>query len=153
MSESDIKKVAKGDAVSVHYTGKFENGEVFDSSINSDPLSFKVGAGQMIPGFDEGVLGMVEGEKKTVEIPPEKAYGIRDPSLEIPVPKQQIVDGIGKVPELGTPLQMTISTGGVLEGYVTEITDDTIKVDFNHRLAGKKLIFEIELISHVKPGN
>ncbi len=147
---ADLEKVRKGDAVSVHYTGKLEDGTVFDSSVGRDPLSFKVGSGQMIAGFDEGVVGMADGEKKTITIPPEKAYGFRNPELVVPVPKEPIVAGIGHEPEVGTNLQMTISNGGILDGYVTEVSEDTIKVDFNHKLADRTLIFEIEVIAHVK---
>lgn len=148
--QTDKDAVSIGDAVSVHYTGRLEDGTIFDSSLNGNPLSFEVGAGQMILGFDKGVCGMKTGDKKEIKFPPEEGYGDRDPSLVISVPKDQIVSGIGHVPEIGTSLQMTLSTGGSLDGIVLEVDADTIKVDFNHRLAGKTLIFTIDLVGHVK---
>ena len=150
MSENDF--VEKGDAVSVHYTGKLEDGSVFDSSVGREPLPFRVGAGQMIRGFDAGVVGMKVGDKKTLTIPPEDAYGVANPDMIVSVPKQQLIDGLGEIPPVGTPLQMMLENGGVIRGTINAIEDDAVRVDFNHELAGKTLIFEIELVDLYKGG-
>lgn len=144
--------VERGDAVSVHYTGKLEDGAVFDSSVGREPLPFRVGAGQMIRGFDAGVLGMKPGDKKTITIPPEDAYGVYNPELVIDVPKEQLAAGLGDLPPAGTPLQMTTEDGSIVRCTVAGIGDKDVRVDFNHELAGKKLIFEIELVDLYKGG-
>lgn len=150
MTENEI--VEKGDAVSVHYTGKLEDGSVFDSSVGREPLPFHVGAGQMIKGFDAGVLGMKVGEKKTITIPPEEAYGNPNPEMILTFPKENLTESIGDLPPVGTPLQMMSETGAVFRGVLTAIGETEVTVDFNHELAGKTLIFEIELVDLYKGG-
>ena len=133
-----------GDRVSVHYTGRLEDGQEFDSSRGGDPLVFTVGAGEVIPGFEEGVRGMTPGETKTVEIEPENAYG---------QPREQLVGTIAREaaqfpiePQVGMNFLLPLPDGNQLEVTVTEVTDLHVTVDGNHPLAGKKLIFDIELL-------
>jgi len=134
-----------GDTVSVHYIGTLENGEKFDSSYDrGEPLSFTLGSGQMISGFDAAVHGMMVGEKKTVTIPPEEAYGTYNPNLIITFSPDDFPEGMEITVGMQVPLQ---SAGQTFYGTITEITADYVKVDANHKLAGKTLIFEIELVS------
>nr|WP_209617541.1 peptidylprolyl isomerase [Methanolobus bombayensis] len=154
-TESEPSQVVQtGDAVSVNYTGMLEDGTVFDTSkadvaeaneiYNSardyGPLSFVVGSGQMIDGFDNAVVGMEVGEDKTVEIPPEEGYQFQD-YLVVSYPIEQF-EAINMTPVMGE----TIYAQGY-EGTIVNINDTNVTVDFNHRLAGKTLIFEIELVS------
>ncbi len=144
---------APGDTVSVHYTGKLKDGTVFDSSLQEkpgrkiEPLSFTVGAGQMIPGFDQAVRGMAVGDKKTVELPPEQAYGQRDERKIYKFPKAQLGADVAARVKKGDQLQMSMASGRVLPVTVIEVADDAITVDANHELAGKTLTFEIQMVS------
>lgn len=151
--QESSKKVENGDTISVDYVGKLEDGTVFDTSVkevaieagiynqmrNYEPLKFTVGAGQMIEGFDKGVVGMRVGETKTLKIPPEEAYGERDPELSRELP----VETVNFVPEIG--MQLATDTG--LRGTVTEVGEKNFVIDFNHELAGKTLIFEVTVVS------
>lgn len=139
-----MSKVKKGDTVSVHYTGKLKDGEVFDTSQNRDPLNVVMGQGQVIPGFEEALLGMKGGESKTVEIPVDKAYGPRREELVAAVPKSQLPDGLK--PEVGQTLTAEQKDGTKLHALVTDVTDDTMTIDANHPLAGQDLTFELELV-------
>lgn len=146
-SESQTPKteVKKGDNVKVLYKGTLENGEVFDESPKDRPLEFTVGAGQMIPGFDKGVEGMKLKEKKTVTIPADEAYGQRDENRKQSFPKSQLPKEI--VPEVGMTIGlMHPQTGRPIPAKIIEVTDKEITVDLNHPLAGKTLVFEIEVI-------
>ena len=137
----DEKVVVKGSHVAVDYTGKLTDGKVFDTSIGREPLDFVVGAGQMIKGFDDGVLGMKVGEKKTVTIPPEAAYGLIDPRKVIAVDKQSF-------PQFDAlKVGLMVSAGNGLAGRIASKTDTNATIDFNHELAGKTLVFEITLVS------
>ena len=137
--------VKDNDNVSVHYTGTLENGEVFDTSKEREPLSFTVGAGQMIPGFDAAVKGMKLKEVKTVTIPAEEAYGEARPELIQEVSKEQLPEELK--PHVGQQLASQLSNGQQITVYVTEVREESIVVDANHPLAGKPLTFEIELVS------
>ena len=137
-------KIKKGDTVSVTYTGTYDNGEVFDSSEGRDPLEFKLGTSQVIPGFDDGVTGMNIGDKKTIKIPKDQAYGETRDELIVTVQKDQLPPGFAV--EVGQQLSIPQENGGAMPVTVTEITDDNITLDANHRLAGKDLTFEIELV-------
>ncbi len=141
--------VKKGDNVKVHYTGKLVDGTIFDSSQGGEPLEFAVGSGQVIPGFEEGVLGMEVGEKKVVEVPVEKAYGERNDEMVIQAPIEQVPPDLH--PELGMRLEMGGTNGEILRVVVTEITDTHITLDANPPLAGKDLTFEIELVECAAP--
>ncbi len=144
-----MTEAKRGDNVKVHYTGKLADGTVFDSSEGGDPLEFAVGSGQVIQGFEEGVLGMKVGESKVVEIPVAKAYGQRNEEMVIQAPIEQVPPDLQ--PELGMRLEMGGANGEILRVVVTEITDTHITLDANPPLAGKDLIFEIELVECAAP--
>jgi peptidylprolyl isomerase len=139
-----MTKAKNGDNVKVHYKGKLTTGEQFDSSEGREPLAFTVGAGQMIKGFDEAIPGMVVGEKKTINIAPENAYGAKNAEAIVEFPKSNIPADMKLEP--GMKLQLTNQNGQPIPVTVTEIRDDVIILDANHELAGKELIFDIELV-------
>ena len=139
-----MSQAKSGDTVKIHYTGTLANGTQFDSSADREPLEFAIGSGQVIPGFDSAVDGMAVGENKTVDIPPEAAYGQRHEQLIQEVPKSQLPEEIK--PEPGMQLQSQSPDGQVLNLVVTEVADETITVDGNHPLAGETLTFDIELV-------
>lgn len=136
---SEARVAGEGDQVAVHYTGTLDSGEEFDSSRGREPLSFEVGAGQMITGFDAAVRGMAVGESRTVRLEPAEAYGERRDELVLTFPISQLPEGVG---EGGSVL---FTNGG--QGVILEVTGETFTVDANHRLAGQALTFEIELVS------
>lgn len=136
---SNARVAEAGDIVAVHYTGTLDNGEQFDSSRDKEPLSFTIGGGQMIAGFDAAVHGMKVGESITVRIEPEDAYGERREDLIIEFPIAQLPDGLGD----GDAVFFQSGATGV----ILEVTSENFKVDVNHRLAGQALNFEIELVS------
>jgi FKBP-type peptidyl-prolyl cis-trans isomerase 2 len=142
-----MAKAKSGDKIKVHYTGKFKNGTVFDSSRERDPLEFTIGAQQLIKGFDAAVRGMEIGEQKTVEIPQEEAYGKKAKSAIVVVKKAEFPDGI--TPKVGQQLQTEDANGRPVNVRVTKIEGDNITLDSNHPLAGKLLIFDIELMEIV----
>ncbi len=146
MKEGTIMAQAQqGDTVKIHYTGKLEDGSIFDSSEGRDPLEFTIGSGQVIPGFEEAVLGMAGGDKKEVTIPADKAYGQRNEEMIIQAPRDQVPADIN--PEVGQQLQMAGPEGETVIVQVTEVTDSHITLDANPPLAGKDLTFAIELVS------
>jgi FKBP-type peptidyl-prolyl cis-trans isomerase 2 len=135
--------VQNGDVVSVHYTGRLDNGEIFDSSEGSDPLQFEVGSGQVIPGFDAAVLGLEDGQSRTVRIPPEEAYGKRRDDLVVSLGK----DMFGGHPvQVGQHLDLEDDQGNRHHADVVKVTDDAVVVDLNHHLAGEALNFEIKVV-------
>jgi FKBP-type peptidyl-prolyl cis-trans isomerase 2 len=133
-----------GDKVKVHYTGKLTNGEQFDSSTGREPLEFTVGAGQMIKGFDAAIPGMTIGDKKTINIPAEEAYGEKDPNAIIEFPKENVPTDMQL--EAGMPLTLSNQQGQPVPVVVVEVKDDVIILDANHFLAGQELVFDIELV-------
>jgi FKBP-type peptidyl-prolyl cis-trans isomerase 2 len=135
------KKVEVGDNVKVNYTGKLEDGEIFDSSEGREPLKFVAGQGQMIKGFDEAVIGMKKGEKKTITLAPEEAYGEFREDAKITVDKNQLPNFENLV--VGSQLM----TNNGATGTIIEKSDQNAIIDFNHKLAGKTLIFDIEIVS------
>ena len=139
-----MQQVKEGDVVKVHYTGKLVNGEQFDSSIGREPLEFTVGAGQMIKGFDDAMPGMNLGEKKTINIAPEEAYGPRSEEAIIEFPKENVPADMKL--EAGMPLTLSNQAGQPVPVIVVEVKDDVIILDANHFLAGQELIFDIELV-------
>ena len=143
-----MELVKEGDVVRVHYTGKLTNGEQFDSSDGREPLEFTVGAGQMIKGFDDAMPGMSVGEKKTINILPENAYGLKDEQSVIEFPISNIPAEMKL--DVGMQLQLRNEAGQPFPVTVAEIKDDVIILDANHSLAGKELVFDIELIEIVK---
>lgn len=130
--------------VRIHYTGRFTNGEVFDSSADRDPLEFTLGAGHVIPGMDNAVTGMAVGDKKTVQIEPAEGYGDRDERLIQQIPKDALPDNVD--PEVGMHLQSQTPDGQMMQLVVTAVDDETFTVDANHPLAGQVLEFDIELV-------
>ena len=140
-----MSQANSGKTVSIHYTGRFDNGDVFDSSEGRDPLAFELGAGQVIAGMDEAVASMAVGDKQTVKIPPEAAYGERDERLVQEVPKDALQGQVA--PEVGMQLQSQAPNGQIMQLVVTEVAEETFTVDANHPLAGQTLTFDIELVS------
>ncbi len=138
-----MSKVETGKSVKLNYTGKFENGDVFDTSLveGREPLKTILGQGNLIPGFEKGLLGMSEGETKTINIDPVEAYGEYLDGLVTKVEKKQVPDTV----KVGDMLQSQ-SDRGVMNVTVTEITEDGVTLDANHPLAGKKLVFEVEVL-------
>jgi FKBP-type peptidyl-prolyl cis-trans isomerase SlpA len=140
----NMKKITNSDTVVVHYTGKLEDGTIFDSSLTEgrEPLNVTLGQGQLIKGFENGLVDMTEGEKKTIEIEPSDAYGEINEMLVTEVNKTQVPEGI----EVGQMLQ-GMGPMGPINVTVVEVSESTVKVDANHPLAGKKLIFDLEVVS------
>lgn len=139
-----MEQAKKGDNVKVHYTGKLEDGTEFDSSIDRDPLQFMLGEGLLIPGFEEAVEGMSPGEKKTIRIPSEEAYGPYIKELVADFDKGLLPPEMN--PQIGEELKIEQEDGNVAMVRVTGLTDTTITLDANHPLAGKDLIFDISLV-------
>ena len=133
-----------GDTVRIHYTGRLDDGTVFDSSEGRDPLEFVVGAGQVIPGFDQAVSGMETGEEKTVTIPAGEAYGAHREDLVFNLGRAEIPSGMD--PQVGQRLQMATKEGQTFQVTVAEATDTNVVLDANHPLAGKDLTFDIHLV-------
>jgi len=138
-----MRQVQKGDTVRVHYHGKLTNGETFDSSEGREPLEFQVGAGMMIKGFDDAVLGMETGDKKTVNIPAADAYGEYDEELLIEFPLDRFPKEMK--PEVGMQLSMSNGEGQQFPVTIAGLKDDMVVLDRNHFLAGKELVFDITL--------
>ena len=138
-SDEEARVAADGDSVEVHYTGTLDDGTEFDSSRGRSPLAFVVGSGQVIAGFDDAVRGLAVGDSRTVRIEPEQAYGQRDPNLILEFPAADAPDG------LAVGEQVVLSNGA--PGTVIEITDEVVRIDANHELAGRALTFEVELVS------
>ena len=138
------EQAQKGDTVQVHYTGRLADGQVFDSSEGGDPLEFKVGAGEVIKGFEDGVEGMSVGDKKRIEIESTDAYGERIEGLVQTISREGL--NLDTEPRVGMNLVMQLPDGNQSPVAVTEVTDDSITLDANHPLAGEKLIFDVERV-------
>ena len=137
--------VKKGDKIKVEYTGTLEDGTVFDSSEkHGQPLEFEVGAGQLIKGFDEAVVGMKKGEEKDIKIQPAEAYGDPKPELVKKVPKEQLPANMELKP--GMVLAIALPNGAKVPAAVKEVGDKDITIDLNHPLSGKVLNFKIKLV-------
>jgi peptidylprolyl isomerase len=136
-----------GDTVRVHYTGKLEDGTVFDSSADREPLEFTIGSGQVIPGVERAVTGMEPGEKKSAEVAPEDGYGPRRDDMVAVVPRADLPEDLD--PSVGQQLAVQQQDGRQFQVTVTETTKETITVDANHALAGRNLIFELQLVEVV----
>ncbi len=134
--------IKSGDKVKVHYTGKFEDGQIFDSSLNRQPLEFVIGAGQVIQGFEEQLIGMEIGEKKSFVIPFEKAYGPVREDLKFSVQRSMLPEDVS----VGDLLEVHQPDGTVFVVRVDELNDTVAVLDANHPLAGKNLVFEVEII-------
>jgi peptidylprolyl isomerase len=139
-----MQQVKNGDTVKVHYNGRLTDGTTFDSSEGREPLEFEVGSGSVIKGFDEGVMGMQIGEKRTLEIPADEAYGDKNPDMLVEFPIEQFPAELK--PEAGMQLNMTNGSGQVIPVIITEVKEQSVILDANHPLAGEDLVFDIELI-------
>ena len=139
-----MSQVKQNDTVKVHYTGKLADGQVFDTSEGKEPIEFTLGQGQLIPGFEKGLLDMKINEKKTVNIPKEEAYGEPRAELVQEVEKSQLPEEIK--PEVGMGLVSKTPDGQEMNLVVSEVKEDTIVVDGNHPLAGKDLVFDLEVV-------
>ena len=142
-----MSEAKKGDKVQVHYTGKLKDGTQFDSSKGREPLEFEVGSQQVIKGFEEAVVGLEEGQSKTVEIPATDAYGPKVDEMVLRVEKEKLPEDFK--PEMGQQLQLPQENGQNVIVTVTDITDEHIELDANHPLAGQDLTFDIELVKIV----
>jgi peptidylprolyl isomerase len=140
-----LSRVKKGDTVKVHYTGTLDNGEIFDTSKEREPLEFTLGQGQLIPGFEKAVIGLSVGDSTQVEIPSTEAYGEERGDLIINVPKDQLPDEV--TPEIGMQLQVNQPDGQPIPVRITEISESELTLNANHPLAGEDLKFEIELVA------
>jgi peptidylprolyl isomerase len=139
-----VAQAKKGDKVQVHYTGKLEDGTVFDSSQGRDPLEFQLGTGSVIPGFEEAVVGMQEGESKTTHIPADQAYGEYHDEMLLTVPREQFPPDIE--PQVGQELQLREQDGQTFVVQVKDVSGDEVTLDANHPLAGEDLTFDIQLV-------
>lgn len=140
-----MSAVQFGNNVKVHYTGTLTDGQMFDTSDGSEPLAFTVGAGQVIPGFDQALLGMQIGETKNIIIPPGEAYGEREDGLVQQIRRDQFRLGDFE-PEVGMAIEMRTPDGQGIPMVITELTDATVTLDANHPLAGETLHFALTLV-------
>lgn len=139
-----MQQVKNGDTVKVHYHGKLTDGTTFDSSEGREPLEFEVGSGSVIPGFDAGVTGMQIGEKKTINIPADEAYGQKQEDLFMEFPRDRFPADVQ--PEPGMQLNMSNGTDQNFPVTIVEVNDDTVILDANHPLSGEDLTFDLELV-------
>lgn len=139
-----MTQVKTGDTVHIHYTGTLNDGTTFDSSEGREPLTFEVGSGQIIPGLDSAIPGMTVGDKKTVNVACDDAYGQMNPAMRQDVPRADIP---AEIPlEVGSRLQMQTQDGQVIPVTVASVEEETVTLDANHPLAGEDLTFNIELV-------
>jgi len=139
-----MQQVKHGDKIKVHYHGKLTSGETFDSSAGREPLEFEVGSGMVIKGFDDGVTGMKVGDKKTINISAEDAYGPLNPDMMMDFPKERFPADMQM--EIGMQLMMSDPSGQQFQVTINEIKEDVIILNGNHPLAGEELIFDLELV-------
>ncbi|HHE32238.1 MAG TPA: peptidylprolyl isomerase [Chlorobaculum parvum] len=139
-----MAQVKQGDKVKVHYTGTYDDGTVFDSSVERDPLEVTVGSGMVIPGFDRALVDMELGEKKKVNIPAADAYGPRAEELVAEIPRERIPENIQL--EVGQQLQLSLADGGEAIVMIVDLGEKTVTLDANHPMAGMDLNFELELV-------
>jgi len=139
-----MPQAQKGDTVAIHYTGRLDDGTVFDTSESREPLEFTLGEGQVIPGFESVVEGMELGEEKTAVIPSGEAYGPRRDELLLKVARERLPEGLD--PDVGQHLEMKTSDGQVVPVVVAHADDKDLVLDANHPLAGADLIFDIALV-------
>jgi peptidylprolyl isomerase len=137
-----------GDTVKVHYRGKLHDGSVFDTSYDREPLQFIIGGGQIIPAFEEAVVGMNPGDSKTTELPVEKGFGPHREDLVVVVAKSKLAE-LDLEPKVGELVSIPQSGGPPVDATVAEVTESEVIMDFNHPLAGKDLSFDIKLIEIV----
>lgn len=141
------QEAKEGDTVQVHYTGRLDDGSVFDSSRESEPLEFELGSGRVIPGFETAVEGMSVGESLEVELDPDEAYGQRRDDLVMPVGRDQLPEELD--PEVGDALEVQLGSGERTTATVVDADESSVTLDLNHPLAGRTLNFEVELLEIV----
>lgn len=139
-----MSEAKQGDTVHIHYTGRLADGTTFDSSKDRDPLELTLGEGAVIPGFEKAIEGMTVGDQKTAEIPVNDAYGPRRDELVMDVPRTQLPDGMD--PKPGEQLRMQTPDGQAVPVVVAGTSDEAVKIDANHPLAGKDLTFDLLLV-------
>jgi FKBP-type peptidyl-prolyl cis-trans isomerase 2 len=140
-----MAQVIEGDTITLHYTGSLDDGTIFDSSEGRQPLSFKVGAGQVIPGFEEGVRGMQIGESRHIEIPADQAYGEYHEALVKVVPREAFPPDM--TPAIGLVLELELPSGESMPVRIIDVEGDDVVLDANHLLAGEALNFDVHLVS------
>jgi peptidylprolyl isomerase len=138
-----MTQAKNGDIVKVHYTGKLDDGSIFDSSVDRGPLEFTIGDGNIIPGFVQAVIGMNPSESKTIKIPSDEAYGPHREEMVMAIEREKFPSHIS--PEVGQQLQVPKTDGNTVVFLVTDVTESQVTLDANHPLAGKDLTFDIEL--------
>jgi len=138
-----VAQAQAGDTVQVHYTGRLDDGTVFDSSVGGEPIEFVLGAHHVIPGFEDGVTGMEVGETKTILIPSDQAYGPRMEEMVLTIPRDQVPPHITL--ELGEMLELSQSSGETIAVQITALTDTIVTLDGNHPLAGADLTFDLQV--------
>ena len=143
-----MSKPENGDVVRVHYTGRLTDGTEFDSSAGREPLQFEIGSGQIIEGLDRQIADMEEGAKQTVTVPAADAYGERRPEQVQEIPRSAIPAEIQ--PTAGMQLQATTQAGQPVPIVVVDVSEETVTVDANHPLAGRDLVFDVELVEIIK---
>lgn len=139
-----MAKAKPGDTVKIHYTGKLDDGMVFETSSGHEPLRFKIGNSGLIPAFEQTVVGMKQGESRTVKIVAHEAYGPRREELVVAVERKKFPENIK--PYLGLELEVCESDGRVFPSKVIDVSEQSVTLDANHPLAGKDLVFDIELV-------
>jgi len=142
-----MPEVKNGDTIKINYRGTLDDGTVFDSSEGREPLQFEVGSGMVIPGFDKGVLGMTVGQKKTINIPVDEAYGPVQDEMFMEFPIDRFPEDMK--PEVGMSLNMSNGSGQAIPVVIAEVLEEVVVLDANHPLAGEDLTFDLELVEIV----
>ncbi len=142
-----MPQAKRGDTVRVHYSGKLEDGTVFDSSTSREPLEFTIGSGEVIPGVEQAVAGMEPGQTKSAEVPPEQGYGPHRDEMVAVIDRLRLPEDLD--PAVGQRLSVQREDGGHLQVRVTDVSDRTITIDGNHELAGRNLHFDLQLVEVV----
>ncbi len=140
-----MEGIQEGNRVQVHYTGKLESGEVFDSSHGQEPLNLKIGEGKIIPGFEQALIGMQTGEKKSFDLPPEEAFGERKDELVHVIERKQVPPDLKL--EVGMQLALEGQGQEPIPAQVVDLSESTVTLDTNHPLAGKALTFEVDVVN------
>jgi peptidylprolyl isomerase len=143
-----MEKVKEGDTIVIEYTGKLEDGTVFDSTAGKNPLEFTVGEGEVVPGLEKGVIGMAPGESKAIVVPPEDGYGPHLKERVCQLDKKRVPENFH--PEVGQQLQMYRADGLPIMGTVVALSGTSFTMDYNHPLAGKTMVFETKLLEIVE---
>jgi len=139
-----MTQAKNGDTVTVHFTGRLQDGRTFDTSKGGKPLSFTIGAGAMMPGFEAGVMGLKEGETKTFTVAPEEAYGPNHEKLTVAIDKSEFPEHIA--PEVGQRIKIPHPEGGEVHVTITDVDGEQVTLDANHPLAGQTLTFDVEMV-------